>query len=130
MEDKRLQNNNRAYLIVSRFSRSKPFVQPGFFLNVNKETGQFTVVVYHDDYRSFCVDDIGKSVFYTWDEADEFIDKLPGVEQTVYLLDSDGNFTEDVVDYFDVPNMHLKSGKMVLITEVGHSVFASKDVHK
>ena len=130
MEDKRLQNNNRAYFIDSYIGKSKPFVRPGFLMYVDKETGRFTIARYHDEYHSFCVNDIGKTVFFTWDEAEEFIDRLPEVGQTVFTQDSNGELTEDVVEYFIVPKMHLKSGKIVLITEVGQSIFTSKDIRK
>ena len=130
MEGIRNPNANTVYFIDGRIGMSKPFVESGFLFDMDRKTNKLTVIVYHDDYRTFDVSDIGKTIFSTKFEAIQLIQKLPEVGQTVYLLRKNGTVTEDVVKYFDVPNMYLESGESFLITEVGHSVFTSKDIHK
>lgn len=127
MANESKRNPNTVYFIDSRIMMPQTFVESGFVLDVNEERGRFTVAVYHDDYRSFSISDYGQLVFSTREEAEDVVRRLPVVGQTVYCVARKTNkVTENVVEYFDIPNVYFKNGDYISVTEMGHSLFMSK----
>lgn len=121
--------NNMVYFLDSRIKMPKVFIEKGCVNNINEQRREFTVVVNHDDYRSFKVSDYCNIVFSSYEEALEMVNRLPEVGQKVYVIDqTKRTVTEKVVHHLNMPDIYFENGEYINVTEVDKTLFLKKDV--
>lgn len=122
------RNPKGVYFIDSRILMPKPFVAYGTVFELDEEHSNFTVQVYHDDYRKFKIRDFCTIVFVTKEEAQALVDQLPAVGQKVFMIQESWMIVrEEVVAYYDIPQVYFKSGISMYVYELGETFFTKKE---
>ena len=86
MSGQKSRSSSVMYFLSSNSSKPGVFIESGCLYNINNNTKEFTVAVYHDDYRKFRIRDFEVIVFKSKQEAQDKINSLPKVGQRVFYL--------------------------------------------
>ncbi len=128
MQNKSSRNPNGVCFLEADSSVDKPIIVSGSVFDVNTERNEFTVQVYHDDYRNFSYDDWETIVFETNEQAQALIDRLPKKGERVYRVDKVAKkMIFDTVECYVMPYIHFKSGAKARGEEIDKSYYASKE---
>jgi len=130
-----LKANQTVYLIDcwGTYNGSQAIGAQAKILQVNEKHKMFLAVLYGDTYQRYSLEDYGRLIFDTAEEAAEAADKLPKPKSVVYqkigkrvykktVCCVGSRYVDNVLDLF----IRFNKGKEVSTKEIGISIFLSE----
>lgn len=127
--------NQTAYLVDywGTNNGSQAFEAQAKILQVDEENKTFDAVLYGDTYQRYSLEDYGRLIFDTAEEANEAAGKLPKTKSVVYkkigkrvykkmVCGIGGHYVDNVYDLI----IHLNKGKDISTKEIGISIFLNE----
>jgi hypothetical protein len=127
MSDQHEQDANRVYYLASRVMSKRVFVETGLIAKVDHEYQRIIVIGDNNEEKTFRMCDYFTLVFPSYDEAKNFADTLPSVDQKVYHIKRENMITEETILYFDVPYIYFKSGDGTEVSKLGKTCFLTRE---
>ena len=62
--ERELKLKMTVYVVEDKYPTSASIVESGFVFEIDKKVKSFVVTFYHDDYRRYSFNELGKTVFF------------------------------------------------------------------